>query len=389
MLRLIQMFQRSSYEIHFMSAAATSDRSEDLSRLGCTLHQIVLNDSSFDQLIKALNPDVVVFDRFISEEHFGWRVAEICPETVRILDTEDLHFLRSSREKAIKRHGELKDLTFQTDIAKREISSIYRCDLTLMISEFEMNFLQSEFKISSALLYYLPFVTDGVSEEEQSNLPTFEERAGFMTIGNFKHPPNYDSVRYIKSSIWPEIKRLLPQVKMDVYGAYMSENLLQWNNSNDDFRLHGAVDSSKEVFQSSRVCLAPLRFGAGLKGKFIDSMTNGTPNVTSSIGVEGMLLESEWSGYFSDNPKEIAEMAVKLYSDKESWIRARDKGFQIINNKFSDANSEIVFMDLVQETISNLKLHRHKNFLGKILHFHIHRSTEFMSRWIEEKNKKR
>src|SRR5690606_12663340 len=94
-------------------------------------------------------------DRFVSEEQFGWRVSQECPNAVQILDTEDLHFLRSAREKAFKKKEEI-NLYNETTI--REIASILRCDLSLIISEFEMNLLLNEFHIAPELLYYLPFI---------------------------------------------------------------------------------------------------------------------------------------------------------------------------------------------------------------------------------------
>jgi len=94
-----------------------------------------------DRYIKSLNPDVVMFDRFVMEEHYGWRIVEHCPQAIRILDTEDLHFLRKARETSIKKHGDLSQTDLFTEAAKRELASIMRCDLSLIISEFEVALL--------------------------------------------------------------------------------------------------------------------------------------------------------------------------------------------------------------------------------------------------------
>lgn len=157
-MQLISIFKENGFEITFASAAQDSDFMVDLSENGVIKKSIELNSSSFDDFVIELNPDVVLFDRFMIEEQFGWRVTEHCPKAIRILDTEDLHCLRTARQKAFKENRKFKipDLLSE-EVAKREIASILRCDLSLIISEFEMNILTKNFKINSDLLFYLPF----------------------------------------------------------------------------------------------------------------------------------------------------------------------------------------------------------------------------------------
>ena len=132
--------------------------------MGVNTHSIDLNDSGFDSWIAAIDPDIVVFDRFVTEEQFSWRVRENCPSALRILDTEDLHFLRESRrlillDRETSDEGETNDdIEPYSDIALRELASIYRSDLSLIISEAEMDLLTGTFSIPSPLLHYLPFL---------------------------------------------------------------------------------------------------------------------------------------------------------------------------------------------------------------------------------------
>ena len=182
-----------------------------------------MNDSSFDNFIKELNPNVVVFDRFMMEEQFGWRVAEHCSEAIRILDTEDLHSLRKVRQEKIKKEEVFKveDL-LSSDIAKREIASILRCDITLVISSFEIQLLKDVFKIDESLLLYLPFMLNRINEEVKNNWLSFEERNHFVFIGNFFHKPNVDAVLQLKQ-IWKDIRKQLPKAEVHIYGAYVNE----------------------------------------------------------------------------------------------------------------------------------------------------------------------
>ena len=113
MIQLMDLFLAQNYQITFLSTATISENSFDLSSKNISFQNIILNDRSFDELIKNLNPDIVVFDRFTTEEQFGWRISEQVPNAVKILDTEDLHFLRNAREKAFKENRNLEhsDLT--------------------------------------------------------------------------------------------------------------------------------------------------------------------------------------------------------------------------------------------------------------------------------------
>jgi len=175
MLQLIQTFLNKNYDITFATAAAQSDHAIDLKVLGVSTANIELNNSSFNTFIKERQPDVVLFDRFMTEEQFGWRVAEECPNALRIIDTEDLHSLRKVRQDCFKRNKEFSVTDWlQADITKREIASIYRCDLSLIISEYEMQFLQNTIQIQSNLLQYLPFMLDPVSNDKKEMLPKYD-----------------------------------------------------------------------------------------------------------------------------------------------------------------------------------------------------------------------
>ena len=118
-IKLIDLFLSKGWEVTFSSAAAKSEFSADLISKGVNEISIELNSSSFDDFIGELKPDVVLFDRFMVEEQYGWRVAENCPNAIRILDTEDLHFLRNARHLVIKENRKLKESDLKNDAAKR------------------------------------------------------------------------------------------------------------------------------------------------------------------------------------------------------------------------------------------------------------------------------
>jgi glycosyltransferase involved in cell wall biosynthesis len=389
MVQLISIFNAQGFEVTFASPAMDSDFMADLESLGVSKKTIALNCSSFDVFVKELNPTIVLFDRFMIEEQFGWRVAENCPNALRMLDTEDLHCLRLARQKAFKekRTFSTNDLLTE-EVSKREIASILRCDISLMISEYEIELLQTIFKIDSSLLYYLPLLLDSNALADFDKLPSFEERKNFVFIGNFLHEPNWNAVQYLKEIIWPLIKKQLPEAVLNVYGAYPSQKVLQLHNAKEGFLIKGRAENAPEVVKNARIVLAPLRFGAGIKGKLLEAMQCGTPSTTTTIGAESMYGDLPWNGFITDEPQMFADKAVELYQDKTLWLKAQENGFEIIKNRYSKSLFETDFVKHILEIQTRLELHRLNNFMGALLQHHTLTSTKYMARWIEEKNRK-
>ena len=388
MMQLISLFQQQGYKITFASPAQDSDFMVDLSLYDVDKKRILLNSDSFDVFVKELNPSIVLFDRFMIEEQFGWRVADSCPDALRLLDTEDLHCLRLARQRAFKekRTFTIDDLLVE-EVAKREIASILRCDLSLMISEFEMDLLKNCFKLDRSVLYYLPLLLEDSGIPKLNELPSYSERDGFIFIGNFLHEPNWNGVQYLKAIIWPLIRKQLPQVVLNIYGAYPSQKVLQLHNFKDGFLVHGRASNASVVVQQSRVVLAPLRFGAGIKGKLIEAMQCGTPSVTTSIGAESMHGDLVWNGVVADDPVIVANKAVALYEQEKLWNMAQSNGVQILEKRYLRNLFERNFKERIEQVRSDLKQHRLNNFMGSLLQHHTLRSTKYMSKWIEEKNK--
>ncbi len=387
LLHLIELFAKHNWEIHFASAAITSSYSFDLNSKGVTTEAILLNDSSFDAYIQQLNPQLVLFDRFVTEEQFGWRVAEQCPDALRVLDTEDLHCLRLARQEAYKQKRDLTPSDLFSDTAKREIASILRCDLSLIISEFELDLLQNTFGIKRNLLFYLPLLADPITPETQATWPKFEERSDFVFIGNFLHEPNWQTVLYLKQHIWPVLSKQIPTTSLKIYGAYPPQKALELHKPSERFLVLGRAESAQEVIQNARVLLAPIPFGAGAKGKLLEAMCYGTPSVTSTIGAESMPGDLLWNGTVTDEDDAFVEAAVHLYQNEDHWRQAQENGMHLVNSRFDQNKFEQVFIDQINYVLQNLESHRATNFMGALLQHHSLQSTKYLAKWIEEKGK--
>ncbi|WP_049723183.1 glycosyltransferase [Gilvimarinus polysaccharolyticus] len=399
-LDLIDALQAGGIAVHFASAASPTEHQCDLAALNVTTHTIALNCASFDRWVAALAPEVVVFDRFVTEEQFGWRVATAAPKALRVLDTEDLHSLRAARELALKRAlgaqpgadvgaitataVELYGLMREDDMLLRELAAIFRCDLTLMISTFEIELLQRFCQVPASLLYHLPFTVDQPNNGER---PDFAQREHFVSIGNFRHRPNWDAVLWLKQHVWPAIRRQLPRAELHIYGAYPPPKATALHNKQQGFLVKGWADDALTTVAQHKVLLAPLRVGAGIKGKLLDAMLTGTPNVTTSIGAESMQGECDWPGAIVDSSAAIAAEAVRLYQDQSYWQQAADACGPLLVKNYHRASLGPAFLAALHARYQNLTTSRRDNILGALFNYHGQRSTEFMSRWIEVKSR--
>ncbi len=387
MMQLIEFFQQQNWQVSFASPAAESEHRFPFESIGVKKQNIQINSDCFDTFIKSLKPNIVLFDRFIMEEQFAWRVEKICPDALRLLETVDLHCLREARHQALKNERAFNQQDLFSKIAQREIASILRCDLSLLISGYEIKLLTETFKIDPALLLHLPFMVDNLSPENVENWPTYQQRQHFISIGNFRHAPNWDAVLYLKQTLWPLVHKKCPQAEMYIYGAYPPPKATQLHNPKQKFYVPGWAESAEQVMKKARICLAPLRFGAGLKGKLLDAMQFGTPSITTEIGAEGMHNELAWNGVITDKPEEYADAAVKLYNNKSEWGKAQANGVNLVNTLYNKVQHSKILLEKIMFICNHLQEHRLNNFTGAMLRHHNLKSTQYMAQWIEAKNK--
>lgn len=394
---LISLFLERGWQVDFATAAADSEHRVNLAALGVPEHRVALNCESFDAFVAELAPDLVIFDRFFTEEQFGWRVERACPAALRVIDTIDLHSLRETRHSLPSApHGSATGDSYFSQLRKamlshektvREIAAIFRSDLSLMISEFETQFLIREFQMPSKLLHTCGFMVD---EAAASPGPLFQDRQGFVSIGNFRHAPNWDSVQWLSQEIWPLIRAQMPDAQIRIYGSYAPQKAMELHKPKNGFHVLGRAQDALEVIRSARVLLAPLRFGAGQKGKLLDALIAGTPSVTTPVGAEGMTPDlSYWNGLVSNSAQDIASAAVRLYEDQKLWESSQAKGFELLRNQFSKSVLGPALVKRIEEAHANKSQTREDNFMGAMLRHHLFQSTKHLSNWIQLKSQSR
>lgn len=401
MMQILESFLARGWRITFSSPAAIGEHKADLAALGIAEQAIELNNASFDRFVSELTPDVVLFDRFMMEEQFGWRVEKHCPDALRVLETSDLQSLRDARHVLLRRRLALgldpndfrelfatsgPDLYRQmapADLTQRELASIYRSDLSLMISDVEIDLLVNGFGVPPDLLHWCPLMLHAPTTTPLG----FAEREHFLSIGNFRHAPNWDAVLWMKHNIWPMIRRRLPKAQLHIYGAYTPPKATALHNPADGFLILDRAEDALEVMGKARVCLAPLRFGAGIKGKLTDAMLVGTPSVTTPIGAEAMHGALPWPGLVSGTAEGLAEAAASLYSDEARWNQAQRDARQLLGARYDWRWHSTALVERIEQTLSELPQQRLYNFTGAMLRHHQHKSTQYMAQWIEAKNR--
>jgi glycosyltransferase involved in cell wall biosynthesis len=248
-----------------------------------------------------------------------------------------------------------------------------------------MELLIDTFKIDAPLLHHLSFMVD------LTTLPTktssFSERKHFMTIGNFRHAPNWDLVLHLQQ-IWPLIKKQIPDAELHIYGSYPPPKATALNNPKTGFLIKGWADNALAVIEQYRVCLAPIRFGAGIKGKLLDAMIMQTPSVTTSLGSEGMHHQNEdWAGIVADDVSGFVDAAVQLYNDEQAWTDAQQNCNSLLKMHYDGQSLGEKLIMKIKTLECDLEQHRLTNFTGAMLKHHSMMSTQYMSQWIAEKNK--
>ena len=388
MLQLIRFFREQDYQVHFGTPAQKPEHTFDLHKMGVITHEIRVNDEGFDRLLLDICPDLVLFDRFMMEEQFSWRVAENLPQALRILDTEDLHFLRKYRQKsAFEATAPQPEEILNDPLAKREIAAIYRCDLSLIISEYEMELLFTTFGVPPGLLVYHPLFADDQLKRNRDILPGFDGRRDMVFIGNFLHEPNTDAIRALEEGLWQEIRRKLPGVQLHIYGAYMPESFKRYSPLlKHDTIFHGRAENVDTVMQKARLCIAPLRFGAGLKGKLIRAMENRLPSVTTPVGAEGIAGDMPWGGLIRPLGTPFTDAVKKLYTEREQWDIAADHGFDIVDKRFMRSDFEKVLLGRINACMLDIRACRSGNFTGQMLMDQRNMAARYLSKYIMAKN---
>ena len=256
---------------------------------------------------------------------------EVSPATRRIVDSGDLHFLRTSRR--ILRNApaclDLLDATFASETA-REIGVYAAADSVLAVSHKEADLIGDLIGAPDRV-----FVVPDCEDLAASVVP-FAERRGMFFVGNFEHSPNAEALRFLCNEIVPHIDRdLLAAHPISVAGSNMTEEIRRVAEGTPGLQMLGWVPSVATYFEQARVSLLPVLHGAGTKRKLIQALSVGTPTVSTHIGIEGFAVRDEEAVMVADDPFPFANAIARLLTDEELWSRIAARGRELIRQEHS------------------------------------------------------
>jgi len=252
------------------------------------------------------------------------RVRRICYDARIVFNTIDLHYVRIAREAAMTGDPMLETAAVTTRL--REEFLAREADATLVVSEKERETLEAS--VPQANVFALP-----LARPLQPPVTPFAGRGGIGFIGGFAHAPNLDAVRFFLDQIWPLVLQDWPDCRFSIVGADLPVAELGGRPGQVEYL--GAVPDVGPWFESLLLTVAPLRYGAGVKGKVVSSLAAGVPCVTTSIAAEGMGLQDGVDSLLADDPSEIASQILRLRADPALWARLSTGGMAHVAAAFS------------------------------------------------------
>lgn len=280
--------------------------------------------------------DVVMLCRAPVAIRLSAAVRRHCPSAQLVFSTIDLQFLRESRR--LQRMVGVD--SGEGILEKSEIREIKNADLSIVISEAEREILSQ--RLPGANVALVPLVRDFGPFEATP----FASRHGLAFIGNYQHPPNVDAVLYFLDQIWPKIASELNDAEFHVVGSYVPSSIEE--RKSDRVKVHGFIEDLDAFLAKVRLTVAPLRFGAGLKGKVASSLAQGVPGVLTSIAAEGMGLQNGQDVLIADDPHAFADEVIRLYQDPLLWEAIAASGAKSVRKNFSLKVSQDAYAALLR-----------------------------------------
>lgn len=247
-----------------------------------------------------------------------------CCNAKIIFDTVDLHYMRISRQIPFAKNAAEKRMLekLKEEYFKVELNGIQNTDQTWVVTQTEKEIIQAHAK--AAQVQVIPNIHPFPEIEGK----TYESTRDVLFIGSFAHAPNVDSVLYCAREIWPSTLSRIPGARLIVIGPYAPKEVLDL--ASEDVVIKGYVPDLEPELLKARVFIAPLRYGAGMKGKVGQALSYGIPTVTSTIGAEGFGFTGTELAV-EDDPGRFSDRIVEIYNDKAMWEKYRDNGRAFIN----------------------------------------------------------
>ncbi|MEO5717601.1 MAG: glycosyltransferase [Chthoniobacterales bacterium] len=332
MFQILTILQQLGHQVTFLpdNLADIPPYGDDLRKRGITVMHHPYTSKIADYLEKeGPHYDVVILSRCDFARKHMEHVRQFAPQSRVIFDTVDLHFLRTHREAELTR-----DPTIQEEGRAKEEAEyglIDRADETWVVSTAEQELL------AQARPDTVVHVISNIVDSPGSAVP-FSARRDFLFIGSFQHTPNIDAVLFFAREIYPLVKPSISTAKFFIIGDKAPPEVIALADEN--VVVTGLVPDARAYFDNVKLSIAPLRYGAGVKGKINQSMGLGVPVIATSIAVEGMGLTDRKDVMVADEPAEFARALLEVYSSPVLWEQISKAGVHKTETTFSRATAE-------------------------------------------------
>jgi glycosyltransferase involved in cell wall biosynthesis len=328
------LFRELGFQVTFATSGNLNSSSKDVELMQGSGFEVLYTpyyQSVFDHLMECNDRyDVVMLVR---PDVYVENIADVkkyCPSAKVLFHTIDLHFLRLQRESILKKDPKL----FEAAIASKEIEiqNMKMSDLTFVVSSEEVKILK-EIDQSLALKEFSLILNSS------QGVNPFSERNDILFIGNYNHLPNRDAVIFFCEEVMPHIRKLDPKINFRIGGSRMPDEIKKL--ASKDIIIEGFIENLDLKCNEVKIMVAPLRFGAGVKGKVASAIASGLPVVATTIAAEGMHLEGDKPVVLvADDPQEIANLILSIYQNEESWNFMSQNGLELAK-KLWGANATI------------------------------------------------
>lgn len=284
--------------------------------------------------------DIVILSRYPTARKYVDILRKYAPDKKIIFNTVDLHFLREERKARVE--GNKRLLSMAQTMKREEMKIIQKSDLTLVVSDEEKRIIEATLPNVRTVVIPIPRYIPGRRQG-------FEQRKDIVFIGGYQHPPNTDAVIYFTQRIWPLVHKVLPEVRFIIAGSNMPASF--WNLNGNNIVPIGYVEDLSVIFDNVRLSVAPLRYGAGIKGKIVTSLSFGVPCVATPIAVEGMGLEHGKEILLADTESKFAECIIRAYQDQDLWYQLSDNGIKAVKEKYSIESAQQKWKKIFEELL--------------------------------------
>ena len=285
--------------------------------------------------------DVVVLCRAYIAERYVPMVRAVAPRAKVIFYTVDLHFLREEREAQMS--GDAVQMKAAENSRLTELATVNAVDATIVHSTMEQELLIRA--APGARIQLLPLMR---AVPQHLSAPGPEGRRDILFVGTYQHPPNADAATFFAREVWPLVRPRLPDARFLAVGSAVTPQVLAL--AGDGVDVLGFVRDLEPILNSARMSVAPLRFGAGLKGKVATTLQAGLPTIATSVAAEGVALRDGHDILIADTAQDMADAVVRLYNDDILWDALSRNGFAFARAEFSfEANMKrlaALFADL-------------------------------------------